>query len=127
MRAALHHQADQYRPRRPAYSRLSEDLSKRADAGDRRSRSDGGRHPDFDLRIGSHHDLPLPRRQDGFANRTHARNTMSPSGSAGSWPIKAPNSASKAISGGPWRPGTMAIFPMPSAASTMRRTASMGS
>ncbi len=59
--------------------------------------------------------------------RTHARNTMSPSGSAGSWPIKAPNSASKAISGGHWRPGTMAIFPMPSAASTMRRTASMGS
>jgi glutathione S-transferase len=50
-------------------------------------------------------------------------NTRSPSGLAGNWPIRAPSSASKAISDAPPRAETTAIFPTPFAALTMRRIA----
>src|SRR5207302_8761484 len=64
----------------------------------------------------------LAEKTGRFARRNRAKNMMSRSGSAGSWPIRVPSLASRAIFGALSRLGTMAILPTPSAASTMRRT-----
>jgi GSH-dependent disulfide-bond oxidoreductase len=69
----------------------------------------------------------LAEKTGRFCPSDRAKNTTSPSGSAGSWAIKGPSSASTAIFGVLWRLGTTAIFPTPSAALTMRPTASLGS
>ena len=68
-----------------------------------------------------------PKKPDVSIRKTCAADTMSPSGSAGNWPIKVRSLASKAISVAPRRPEAMAISPTHCAALTTRPTGSTGS
>jgi glutathione S-transferase len=52
----------------------------------------------------------LAEKTGRFAHRNHAKNMTLRSGSAGSWPIRVPSSASKAIFDVLSRPGTTAIL-----------------
>lgn len=62
MRAFLHNQAGQYRPRRPTFAVVPQTFAQRADAGHRGSRTDGWRRAHHDFRIRLNHDVS--RRKD---------------------------------------------------------------
>jgi hypothetical protein len=95
VRSPLHHQADQYRRWRPTILKLSQDFVQRADAGDSRSRTDGRRRTDHDLRIGRHYDASRRKDPKSSGRKKLISSTRSASGFSGRRPIKGRNSASR--------------------------------